>query len=119
MKRKKIEIDYPIILKQATKFKQNLSMNENLTTLFYTLKAILEKLKNKIHFKRKEKEDKPAVPIDVERFETDVLTGLNKEQIEQRKNANLINKTKVKSSKSYGAIFAKNIFTFFNMLWAL
>ena len=63
MKRKKIEIDYPIILKQATKFKQNLSMNENLTTLFYTLKAIednkniLEKLKNKIHFKRKEKED--------------------------------------------------------------
>lgn len=125
MKRKKIEIDYPIILKQATKFKQNLSMNENLTTLFYTLKAIednkniLEKLKNKIHFKRKEKEDKPAVPIDVERFETDVLTGLNKEQIEQRKNANLINKTKIKSSKSYGAIFAKNIFTFFNMLWAI
>ena len=125
MKKKKNEIEYPTLVKTQNKYKKKLSVVDSLTTLFYTLKAIeenksfLEKFKNKLIIKRKIKEEKPAVPSDVVRFETDVVTGLNNEQIEQRKKANLINKTKVKSSKSYGAIFAKNIFTFFNMLWAI
>lgn len=125
MKKKKNEIEYPTLVKTQNKYKKKLSVVDSLTTLFYTLKAIeenksfLEKFKNKLIIKRKIKEEKPAVPSDVVRFETDIVTGLNNEQIEQRKKANLINKTKVKSSKSYGAIFAKNIFTFFNMLWAI
>ncbi len=114
------------ILKNKNKFARN-SDNE-LSILFYTEEALennlelLTKLKKTftINLYKKDKEDElPAVPENVERYTVDYRQGLNKEQIDERISNNLINKTKVKSSKSYLSIFAKNIFTFFNMLWLI
>lgn len=125
MKKNNVTTNLKQLLKVQTKFKRTKSEISDLTILFYTIeglennKNIFEKLKDKLKFKKKEKEEKPAMPDNVQRFETDFNYGLSKEQIEQRTNANLINKTKVKSSKSYTSIFVKNIFTFFNMLWAI
>ncbi len=49
------------------------------------------------------------------RFNPKPDEGLNEKQIQQRINENLVNISKVKTSKSLGSIFAKNIFTFFNI----
>ncbi len=42
--------------------------------------------------------------------------GLTHEQVKQHTEENLVNISDIKTSKSYWSIFAKNIFTFFNML---
>lgn len=49
----------------------------------------------------------------------DLQSGLNSEQIAERKNKNYVNNVKIGTSKSYYAIFASNIFTFFNMVCLL
>lgn len=45
--------------------------------------------------------------------------GLSCDQVKERELVKLTNNTKIKSTKSYLSIFCKNIFTFFNFLWAL
>ncbi len=51
----------------------------------------------------------------VSRFNPKPNEGLNAKQINQRITDNLVNVSKVKTTKSLGSIFAKNIFTFFNL----
>ena len=53
------------------------------------------------------------------RFEPDISYGLSKQQVESRKKAGLVNKTKQNSGKSYFTIFFENICTFFNLIWAV
>lgn len=55
--------------------------------------------------------------IIVTRYSPEIQNGLNSLQVEERKNNNLTNNTKIKSSKTYLSIFIKNIFTLFNLLW--
>ena len=128
MKKKKAEqkASYKIVLKTKNKYLRCKQVDA-FYMLFFTYEdyennlGIIEKLKKSFTFHRKKtsEEDQPAVPENVERYETLYNYGLNKEQIDERIANNLINKTKVKSSKSYWSIFAKNIFTFFNMLWLI
>ncbi len=131
MKSKKNNIDSKIncnaLLKQNYEYKRS-SATYGPSILFYTLQGyennmgFLERLKKSFTLnmsKKKADEDIPAVPENVERYDVDFKIGLNSEQVEKRKLDNLVNKTKVKSSKSYWSIFAKNIFTFFNMLWLI
>ena len=51
----------------------------------------------------------------VSRFNPKPNVGLSKKQIETRNSENLVNVSSIKTSKSIASIFAKNIFTFFNM----
>ncbi len=51
----------------------------------------------------------------ISRFNPSAEKGLNEKQINQRIGENLINSKTSNKSKSIGSIFAKNIFTFFNM----
>lgn len=128
MKKKKVEERvYPSLIKSNFRFVRKFSYDSRLRILFADItgvennKSFLEKLKDRFKFKRKEKveEEKPAVDSSVERFNTNYEHGLTESQLEQRQNANLYNNTSVKSTKTYGSIFAKNIFTFFNMLWLI
>lgn len=57
--------------------------------------------------------------IDMSRYFPDIQTGLTKQQVESRKVAGLVNKTKQSSGKSYFRIFFDNICTFFNLIWAV
>lgn len=66
---------------------------------------------------KKQEEKEPAQLI--VRFSTKVGQGLSTGQVEQRYAQNLVNNTKIKTSKSYFSIFYKNIFTFFNMIWLI
>lgn len=118
----------PAYLKTKIRFTRTFSSDSRLDALFYTQKALdnnrsfLEKLRTnfKSRHKKEKKEDyKPTVSDDVERYNPDYNVGLTNDQVEERKNAGLDNKTKVKSSKTYTSIFVKNIFTFFNMLWLI
>ena len=49
-------------------------------------------------------------------FDTNISTGLNQQQVEERTVQGLTNTTETKTSKSYLKIFISNIFTFFNMI---
>lgn len=55
----------------------------------------------------------------IQRFEPDILKGLSNEQVLSRKKDKLINKSKIKSSKTYLGIFISNTFTYFNLIWAI
>ncbi len=124
MKKKKEQPKIPSLLKSKIKYDKKMSV-EQLSILFYTLeglnnnKPFIEKIIDGLKFKHKEKPEVPLVSSDVERYYPDKNVGLTKEQIENRIACNLTNNTKVKSTKSYTAIFCKNIFTFFNMLWLI
>lgn len=120
----------PIRLKTQNKYKKIIPDYHLSSKLFFNEesfesdKPFYIKFKNKIKNifsskKKKENEDAPIVDEFVERYETDFNQGLNKEQVENRIKDNLTNNSKVRSSKSYWSIFAKNIFTFFNMLWLI
>lgn len=52
----------------------------------------------------------------VTRFNTSIKTGLNDEQLDLRQQQGLVNLNNIKTTKSYFAIIAGNIFTFFNIL---
>jgi len=128
MKRKKVEVFLPSIIKNKNRFVRKFSYDSRLRILFYDLKGLknnrsfLEKIKESFKLKRKnkpDKEEKPQVDASIERFSPDFNHGLTQTQIEQRESANLFNNTKVKTSKTYRSIFFKNIFTFFNMLWLI
>ena len=49
-------------------------------------------------------------------FKTDLTTGLNQSQVDERTLAGLTNSTEIKTSKSYAKILFSNIFTFFNII---
>jgi len=55
----------------------------------------------------------------IQRFEPDLVNGLTLEQVSSRKKDKLINKSKIKSSKSYLGIIIQNTFTYFNLIWAI
>ena len=118
---------YKTLLKSEVRYNRNVPTDNSI--FFFTMEGyekhlkILEKLKKSIYDrlnkKKKIEEETPAVPDNVVRYEPDIKVGLTKSQVDERIVNNLINKTKVKSTKSYWSIFAKNIFTFFNMLWLI
>lgn len=62
------------------------------------------------------KEQKNSI---IERYSPSCEQGLTAEQIAERFSHGLVNDSKVKSSKTYTSIFIKNIFTFFNLIWAV
>ncbi len=51
----------------------------------------------------------------INRFNPKPDVGLSEKQVKERTDANLVNVSNVKTSKSIGSILAKNIFTFFNI----
>lgn len=118
---------YKTLLKSEVRYNRNVPTDNSI--FFFTMEGyekhlkILEKLKKSIYDrlnkKKKIEEETPAVPDNVVRYEPNIKVGLTKSQVDERIANNLINKTKVKSTKSYWSIFAKNIFTFFNMLWLI
>ena len=118
---------YKTLLKSEVRYNRNVPTDNSI--FFFTMEGyekhlkILEKLKkslyDRLNKKKKIEEETPAVPDNVVRYEPDIKVGLTKSQVDERIANNLINKTKVKSTKSYWSIFAKNIFTFFNMLWLI
>ena len=57
--------------------------------------------------------------IDKSRYTPDINVGLTRQQVENRKIAGLVNKTKQNSGKSIFTIFFQNICTFFNLIWAV
>lgn len=127
LKNEEEKVEQKGLVKSNIRFTRRFSSDSRLEILFYTIEAV-ERNKGFIHrfkknfqqkFARKEKEEKPAVTDAVERYNTEITTGLSDEQVQARIDANLENSTKVKSSKSYASIFFKNIFTFFNMLWLI
>lgn len=63
----------------------------------------------------KNKKKKVNSSVKISRFNPKPEMGLNAKQIQERIDSNLVNVSSVKTSKSYGSIFFKNIFTFFNM----
>ena len=69
-----------------------------------------EKKKN-INKKKKSNIDNSSIV----RFKPKPESGLSTEQVKKRNEENLVNVSKLKTSKSLWSIFAKNIFTFFNM----
>lgn len=62
---------------------------------------------------------KKALPKIIERFSPSLEIGLTDEQVLSRHKEKLTNKTKTSTSKSYLGIFLSNIFTFFNLIWAV
>lgn len=62
---------------------------------------------------------KKNIPIEVERYNPTCEEGLNSEQINERIEHSLTNNSKIKSSKTYLSIFCKNVFTYFNLIWAV
>lgn len=66
------------------------------------------------------KNKKQTQPVaDVKRFYAHASEGLSKQQIEERVEQGLVNKTGKKFSKTYKSIFIGNICTFFNLLCLL
>lgn len=59
---------------------------------------------------------KKEVKKDIKRVEADISIGLTSNQVKERIEANLVNTTQVKTTKSYFSIIVKNLFTFFNIL---
>ena len=65
---------------------------------------------------RKKKNQKNKTSSHITRFNPKPEDGLKEEQIKKLTEAGLLNVSTVKNKKSIGGIFAKNIFTFFNMI---
>ncbi len=86
-------------------------------------KGFFDKLKDKFSQKKNKDNDEKvediSLPVNIERYSPTASEGLTKQQVEERVASKLTNENKIKSSKSYGSIFVKNIFTFFNMLWTI
>ena len=54
--------------------------------------------------------------IDIERYHPDIEKGLSSEQVEERKKAHLVNKSKKAFGKTYTQIIVSNLFSFFNIV---
>lgn len=130
MKKKKIIINNKTpILKGDTKHKKHHNTFSSPQIFYSKLPpqkvGFIDKIKAKIYQKKQEKELKESIeedislPNDVQRFYPTAQDGLTSEQVESRIEAKLTNENKIKTSKTYKSIFFKNIFTFFNLLWAI
>ena len=64
---------------------------------------------------RNKKKNKLTTTQNITRFNPKPDSGLTQNQIQQRNEENLVNVSNIKTTKSLWSIFAKNIFTFFNM----
>lgn len=64
---------------------------------------------------RNKKNNKVKSSNNITRYNPKPDEGLTASQVEKRTEANLVNISNVKTKKTIGSIFAKNIFTFFNM----
>ena len=53
---------------------------------------------------------------DIERYNPDIEKGLSSEQVEERKKAHLVNKSKKAFGKTYTQIIVSNLFSFFNIV---
>lgn len=73
-------------------------------------------MKQSTQKKPKRSDSKKNSQLTKDKFSTNIKTGLNQAQIDERMQAGLVNHTEVKTSKSYVKIFISNIFTFFNMI---
>lgn len=62
---------------------------------------------------------KKNIPVEIVRYSPSFENGLSNEQVDERKEHQLTNNSKIKSSKTYLSIFAKNIFTYFNLIWGI
>lgn len=126
MKKKKlIKENLKTLLKSNQKYKKYcFAVSSQMKFYFNTPhhnKGFFEKIKDKFAQKKQKVEvvEDYSLPSDIQRYYPNAQDGLTNEQVEERIASKLTNENKIKSSKSYGAIFAKNIFTFFNMLWAI
>ncbi len=63
----------------------------------------------------KNKRNKPIPASAISRYNPKAEEGLTSQQVEKRTLDGLTNVSKIKTNKSLGGIFAKNIFTFFNL----
>lgn len=126
MKKKKlIKENLKTLIKSNEKYKK-CCYDFSLPTKFYTNmphqnKGFFDKIKDKLARRKQKAEivEDLSLPSNIQRYYPTAQDGLTNEQVEERIASKLTNENKIKSSKSYGAIFAKNIFTFFNMLWAI
>ena len=57
-----------------------------------------------------------CMSIDIERYNPDIEKGLSSEQVEERKKAHLVNKSKKAFGKTYTQIIVSNLFSFFNIV---
>lgn len=62
---------------------------------------------------------KKALDFELVRYQPQITTGLNSQQVGERIEHNLTNDAKVKSTRSYFSIFIKNICTYFNLIWLI
>ena len=74
--------------------------------------AKVTQVKNK---NNKKKQTKQVDAGSIVRFNPNAEKGLSTNEVASRTEAGLVNVSKIKTSKSLWSIFAKNIFTFFNM----
>ncbi|MBQ8792015.1 MAG: HAD-IC family P-type ATPase [Clostridia bacterium] len=115
------------IVKSRNRYVRKLSVPYRLDKLFYTQAGLennigfLEKFKKKYKKSKKESPKEENVVIDekIERFNPSYQEGLTDQQVNLRESQNLVNNTKLPTTKTYRSIFFKNIFTFFNMLWLI
>lgn len=127
MKKKKIIVkDRSPIIKSDIKYnKYCFSLSTPKVFYFNTplvKQGLIDKIKDKLAKKRERKNNNIedfSLPSDIKRYYPSADEGLNKQQVEERINSKLTNENKIKSSKTYKSIFAKNIFTFFNLLWTI
>ena len=57
-----------------------------------------------------------CMSTDIERYNPDIEKGLSSEQVEERKKAHLVNKSKKAFGKTYTQIIVSNLFSFFNIV---
>lgn len=127
MRKRKIVIKNKTpLLKNNIKYKKY-CFSFNLPNMFYfneppVRKGFIEKIKDKIALKRQQAKievEDVSLPSDIPRYTPSASEGLTKEQVDERIASKLTNENKITSSKTYKSIFMKNIFTFFNLLWAI
>lgn len=81
------------------------------------MKKEKQEKKEKLNFFKKKKEIDEKQDKQVVRYNPALDKGLSDEQIAERTSSMLLNTSKIKPSKTYWSIFAKNLFTFFNLIW--
>ena len=120
------------LIKTFSRYVRKRSISRRLEMLFYTQEGVennisfLAKFKKKHSLKKKEKnskeqeeDDRIVIDETIERFYPSTDEGLSEEQVKGRTEAGLTNNEKLPTTKTYRSIFIKNIFTVFNMLWAV
>ncbi len=78
--------------------------------------TVLNKNEIKQHADVKPSLDTRQLPLDTPRFQPSLGQGLTEEQVNQRKENDLTNASKLRTSKSVGLIIYENVVTYFNML---